>query len=148
MSEDRYGAHPKTQDELNAYIEGLLSGEHDYNSAADAMAKAAVATFNFMGSAFGVTGFQASWAGLQFIEMTRGMEHGFIILDGKNLLYPQYDLHEQLDRWIAKTRPTLAPEAKRLLAEEAKWSDGPTAHPDVLAHWRALAALAPKQEAA
>ena len=104
----------------------------------DRCANAAVATFNYVAGTLGITGFQASAADMTVLAETRGMKHGFMILDAENLLYPQYDLPERVAAWIAKTKPRLAPVAREKLADMAG------AHPDVVAHWQSIAALQPE----
>ena len=131
---------PKSEDELVAYIrtmrewpESATEPGEGYGRCVYAMSNAAVAAFNYIASALGVTGFQASCADLDILNQLRGYKHGFIVLDGNNLLYPQYDIRAKVDEWIAETRPRLADEARKLLAES------PNAHPNVVAHWQSLA---------
>lgn len=127
---------PNSGAELATYIESLRAQGHCYGTHVYAMSLAATATFNYMASQLGVTGFQASCADLDILRRTRGMKHGFLILNATNLLYPQYDLARQTREWIAKTRPTLAPEAAKLIAERDQFVS-----PRVLARWRKIAAL-------
>ncbi len=136
--EDRYGAWPKTLDELQEYVAGLVAAEHDYNTSAKAMSKAALAAFNYVGSALGCTGFQAGWAGMDFLMRSRGTDGPIGVLDGEKLLYPQYDVEGEARAWIEEWRPIVAERAREKLAEQ-KRKGGPV-HPDVLAHWQKLAA--------
>lgn len=130
---DSEAPSPKTPDELAAYIAGLVDRPHDYGTCVYAMSLAATAAFNYVAGKLGVTGFQASCADMDIIRRTRAMRMGFILLKQEDLLYPQYDLRGRVEDWIAKSGPELAKEAAKLL-EEGK------AHPDVMAHWRRLAA--------
>lgn len=129
---------PKSPEELATYVESLRAQGHCYGTCVYAMSLAATATFNYMASQLGVTGFQASCADLDILRRTRRMEHGFLILNAANLLYPQYDLARQTREWIAKTRPTLAPAAAKLIADADQFVS-----PKVLARWRKIAALDP-----
>jgi hypothetical protein len=81
---------PRTIDELNSYINELVTKQHDYGTCVYAMSMAAVATFYYMSHELGVTGFQASCADLDFLKRTRSMKSGFKIMDYGNFLYPQY----------------------------------------------------------
>lgn len=130
----------KTVGELRDYIAHLLDRPHDYGTCVYAMSLAATAAFNHVATVLGVTGFQASCADLDILKRTRGLKHGFLILDADNLLYPQYDIPGKVADWVEKTRPTLADEARRLLKDSA------TASPDVIERWRELAALCPAKE--
>lgn len=132
---------PKTEEELLAYIREMLawpdktSNEGEgYGRCVYSMSNAALAAFNYVAHQLRVTGFQASCADIQFIVDRRGLKDGCILLNGNDLLYPQYDLRAQLEQWIEGQRTHLAKKAKELLAT----IDGPVS-PDVLAHWEALA---------
>lgn len=137
MKTDEYGAWPETVEELSQYIESLTAREHDYETSAQAMADAAVAAFNFIGHALGTTGFQAGWAELQFIKTTRHIEGPFAILDGENLLYPQYDLRADFERYMTEWPAQLAEKARELLTEN---ENNPHVARRVRARWQELAA--------
>ena len=123
---------PKSDDELSAYIKGLVDQQHDYGTCCYAMSMAAVAAFNYVASKLGVTGFQASCADMDILRRTRRMER-FQILDLSNLLFPQYrDRFKSCDEMIADNVEWLSEEAKKNLAT----SDH--AHPDVVAYWKML----------
>jgi hypothetical protein len=128
---------PTSPAELAGFVQDLVGREHDYGTCVYAMSLAAVAAFNYVASKLGVTGFQASCADMDIIARTRGLKHGFMILDASQLLYPQYDLVEKVAKFCNDTRKRLAPEARRLLAE----SDKEFVHPEVSAHWEKLAKL-------
>jgi hypothetical protein len=135
---------PESEEELLAYIremeawpEGGSDMGESYGRCAYAVAYASVATFNYLAGKLGITGFQASCADMLILSLTRGMEHGFMVLNADNLLYPQYDLPRQVHEWITDTRARLAPVARAKLDE-----DGGFAHPDVVARWEEIAAIA------
>jgi hypothetical protein len=134
---------PKTEEELLAYIREMITwpdGAADmgegYGRCVYAMSNAALATFNYIAGTLGVTGFQAGCAEMQFLRDSRHMEHGFMILDAENLLYPQYDLRGRVEEWIEKTRPHLKKAAQEKLAENPN-----NVHPDVQSRWEEIAAL-------
>jgi len=123
-------------DELKAYIESLTDRDHDYGTCVYAMSMAATAAFNHVAKKLGVTGFQASCADMDFLRRSRGYKGPFMVIDGDNLCYPQYDLHAKLDEAIKEWMPWAAVEAKKRMEES------PEAHPNVIAHWERLAAQA------
>lgn len=137
MRTDKYGAWPQSEKELIDYIREQLDGPQTYNSAAESLANISVAAFNYAAHMQGATGFQAGWAGLQFIRIIRGIEGPFAILDSNQLLYPQYNLLGQVIEWIEKWKVELAPKAKEMLE-----TVGDNAHPNVVEHWRQMAKLA------
>lgn len=126
---------------LTDYIRGLTDRPHDYGTCVYAMSLAATAAFNFVAVQLGVTGFQASAADLDILRRTRHMEHGFRIVDYRDLLYPQHwdDARTPLFQEVLKHD-----EPRQRFAEAArKLFDGsPLAAESVLAHWRSLAELA------
>lgn len=126
---------PKTAKELAEYVARLVDRPHDYGTCCYAMSLAAVAAFNYVSGALGVTGFQASCADMDFLRRTRHLEHGFMILNGENVLYPQYDLVEKAAKFVEEKRVELAPVARK------KLGDAGGCHPDVKRHWEELAAL-------
>lgn len=133
MSE-KYGYYPKDLDDFIKYVKEIEEQPHDYNSIAEALTDTTVAFFNYFASKHGMTGFQASWSGLQFLRKTRGMEHPFMIIDGGKLLFPQYDLHSDLEKFIEETKPQLAEVAKEKLEKVDEFTS-----PRVVAHWKELA---------
>lgn len=122
-------------EELQGYINSLVDRQHDYGTCVYAMSLAATAAFNFVARRLGVTGFQASCAGLDIIRRTRRMDCPFVIITARDELYPQYDNAAKLKECQASWRPWLAEEAKKMLAESG-------GHPDVVARWKELAAQA------
>jgi len=128
----------ETIEGLVAYINSLVSQEHDYGTCVYAMSMSAVAAFNYVAHMLGVTGFQASCADMDILRRTRNYKHGFRIIDYNKLLYPQY-----LDTENFPTHEKLTEDCKEWLSKEArkKLVECPDAHPDVLAHWKHLAML-------
>lgn len=133
---------PKTWDELRDFCEPLFAKESDdYGKAAYCISLAATAMFNFAADKVGATGFQASCADLDILRRTRGLEHGFQFVDYGKALYPQYLDPSNTDcaalrAIFPEIAPTLADAAKKLLEK-----NGGSAHPNVIAHWKRLAAL-------
>lgn len=125
---------PKTEEELLEVIQKALKGPYDYNTSAEAPVEAALAAFNYVASEVGLTGFQAGWGQMQFIKRSRGLKHPFMLLDSSLMLYPQYNLSNDVNEFMAKSKPHIAKEAKKNLEEK-----GGRAHPNVLAHWEELA---------
>lgn len=128
---------PKTLAELNEYITSLKEKPHDYGTCVYAMSLSAVAAFGYVASALGVTGFQADCADLDFIRRTRNWKGPFIILNAENMLYPQYDLRNQLDEAMEGWKEWASKEAVKLL-------DQPEGAAHVREHWERLAAWKPK----
>ncbi len=134
-SEMREATVPRinTPEELAAYIALLVKRPHDYGTCVYAMSMAAVAAFNYVAHELGVTGFQASCADMDILSRTRGMKGPWMITNGEDLLFPQYDVRQRLEDFIEKQKPWAATEAAKKIAENDH------AHPDVLAHWQKLA---------
>jgi len=126
---------PKELEELNEYIKSLVEREHDYGTCCYTMSLAAAATFNYMASQLGVSGFQASCADLDFLRRTRLMRGPFIILKLEDALYPQYDLSGELEEFLHSedNQKWLHDEAAKLL-DHAQGG-----HPNVISHWKRLA---------
>jgi hypothetical protein len=137
MRNNKYGNWPKTEQELLDYLHSIEEKPHDYNSIAQSLADVTVAMFNYFASKHGMTGFQVGWAGLQIIKMTRGLEAPFGIIDGSRLLYPQYDIKEQVDEWIEEWKPEIGKIAKQKLAEADN-----QVHPNVINRWKELSVYA------
>lgn len=131
---DAEAAHPKTTADLADYINELVNQEHDYGTCVYAMSMAATAAFNLVAHRLGVTGFQASCADMDILRRTRSIKGPFMLIDGENMLYPQYDLQAKLAEAMDEWREWARGEAAKLLAKNEK------AHPDVIAHWKQLSA--------
>ena len=127
---------PKTQKQLNKYIESLVKRNQDYGTCVYAMSMAAVATFNYVAGQLGVTGFQSSCADMDIIRRTRGIKGPFMLIDGADALYPQYDLRKRLEESMDEWKLWLKEEATKKLSESNEYT-----HHDVIAHWEKLAAL-------
>lgn len=129
---------PKTLDELNQIIKDLSERQHDYGTCVYAMSLCAEATFNYVASTLGCTGFQASCADLTFIGRTRSMKDGFSIVDYNKLLYPQYLTEENfpsIAQLMEKNKEQLKKRATELLEENEFASEA------VRKHWEKLAEL-------
>lgn len=124
-----------TKEQLEEFINSLLTRKHDYGTCVYAMSLAAHAAFNYVAHKLGVSSFQASCADLDFLKRSRDMEGPFKIMDLARALYPQYDLtKETLDFVNSKeSRKWLKGRAIDLLTEKMD------AHPSVIAHWKKLA---------
>lgn len=131
---------PKNSAELVEYIYSLVNRPHEYGTCVYAMSMAAVSAFNLVAHQLGVTGFQASCADLDIIRRTRSLKGPFMI-DGHDMLYPQYDLHARLEEAIQKWKKWAKEEAKKLLAAQATGDKMSQASDSVTAHWEMLAAM-------
>lgn len=129
---------PKSSEELTAYIEALVNRPHDYGTCVYAMSMAATAAFYYVSGKLGVTGFQASCADMDILTRTRHMKGPWMIVDGADALYPQYDLPGRLAESMEKWKPWLKEQAEKKLAEASEFPP----HPDVRAHWQKLAGVA------
>ena len=122
----------------------LLKKEHDYTSAMKVTARLTYEFFDYVASKLGLSGFQASWAQLEFLKLARHYEHGFMIVDFGNVLYPQY-YHDRKHFPSAKqilmdNLDYFKKQAEKLLKER------PCAHPEVRKHWKWIMSLGEKDE--
>jgi hypothetical protein len=124
---------PKTPEQLTEYIESLVNRSHDYGTCVYAMSMAAKAAFNYVAGKEGTTGFQASCADLDFVRRVRLLKGPFILLKAEDMLYPQYNLVDNLLDAMKKWEPWAKEEAIKKLAGTDH------AHPNVIAHWKKLA---------
>lgn len=125
---------PDLPRDLAAYVAALTERQHEYGTCVYAMSLAATATFNYVASALGVTGFQAGCADLDVLKRTRGLKWGKL-LDFEKLLHPQYLTDEHYPSWrvlLVEHREELGKRAAEMLAKspDASWR--------VVEHWRAL----------
>lgn len=139
--------------DLTAYIEEQVGGQHDYNTVPDAIANAAVAAYNYVAGTLGASGFQASYADLQFLKKVRHLDCPFAIVKGEDMLFPQYDgpaakAAEYEVEWQDWAREEAKKKIAKIEAEGREGSyvddDGETVtytkvHPNVWDHWQALA---------
>lgn len=132
MTKENY--FPKDWEDFTRYVEELESGSHGYNSIADALTLSTVAFFNYFASKHGMTGFQASWSGLQFIKQTRNIDAPFMIVDSSKLLYPQYDLESDVREFLEESKKGLAEKARENLKDANKHTSS-----RVIARWEELA---------
>jgi hypothetical protein len=165
MSEEFEAPRPKTEEEFLAYIREALTlpafevpegagieayqtqeAADAYGAAADAMWKCALAAFNYAADQVGATGWQASWAEMIFLKHSRGLKGPFALIDGNDLLYPQYDIPRKVERLLVEWGPWAGEEARKRLAEcDADRAVEPA--PRVRARWEELARLYPAEEA-
>jgi len=124
----------KSAEELSAYIDKLVSREHDYGTCVYAMSMAAEAAFNYVAGALGVTGFQASCADLDFIRRTRSMDCPFAIVNGEDMLYPQYNIHGDVSKMLKGWSEWAGKEAAKKIKENANSG----VHHEVWNHWLKL----------
>lgn len=125
---------PQNRRQLDEYIDSLVEREHDYGTCVYAMSLAAEAAFNYVAHKLGTTGFQSSCADLDFIRRTRSIEGPFILLNGQDCLYPQYNLREKLEEALQSWDGWLKEEATKKLADADRFvSEG------VKQHWEKLA---------
>lgn len=130
---------PHTMDELVEYITALRDMPHDYGTCVYAMSMSAVAAFNYIAHTQGCTGFQASCADLDVIRRTRRLSGPFAIINGGDMLYPQYNIQANVADHVSNWTPWAAKEAQKLIDEHA--SDNNVAV-NVMNHWKYLASLA------
>jgi hypothetical protein len=129
----------RTKEQLIEYIESLVNRPHEYGTCVYALSMAAVAAFYYVGYKLGVTGFQVSCADLDIFRRTRSLKGPFILLKAEDMLYPQYNLMDNLLDAMKEWGPWAKDQAIKKLAEV------PDAHPRVLAHWEMLAKKEVKQ---
>jgi len=126
------GIYPKTSAELKKRIDKIVNAPHDYNTSAEAIVKVAMLAKQYVYHKLGNSGFQAGWADLEELALSRHMKDGLIIFDGSDLLYPQYDLDEKFQEWKQETWKSLKDKAKELLKDSR-------GHPDVRKRWEEIA---------
>lgn len=126
--------YPKSSAELKKLIDKVVNGKHDYNTSAEAIVKVLVLASHYVYHKLGNTGFQASWADMEFLSINRRMKNGFRIFDAENLLYPQYDLDKEFQEWKQKSLKELKPVAKSLLKGKDRF-----VHPNVERRWEEIA---------
>lgn len=111
--------------------------DHDYGTICHAVAAAAVGAANAVNRspAGGITGFQASCIMWEFLRHWNHIDGPARLLQFDDMMYPQYarkftSISSETWEWLQK-------KAKEKLAEHP---DGNSVHPDVIAHWRTIAA--------
>lgn len=140
---DETNPWPKTKEELDEYIASLKLTEdnHTYGSCVYAMSLAAVAAYNFVASALGVTGFQAGYAKMDILKRLGSYKRGFRVIDYDKLMFPQYCDKEHFpsvdDLMLEPSiRKQLRSDAQAKLDEEIEF-----VHEDVMSHWVMLSKL-------
>lgn len=124
---------PHTPQELEKFVDALVTREHDYGTAAYAMSLGAVAAFNYVANVLGTTGFQAGCASGDAIRRLRSIKGPFMFLKLEDMLYPQSDVLVKLNEFVNESRDWLKKEAQKNIVENR------VVHPEVLAHWKLLA---------
>ncbi len=125
---------PNTREELNEYIDSLLALPADYGMAVYVASLSATATLNYVGKMAGMTGFQMSCVDLDIVRRTRALNCPFMIIKADDMLYPQYNIREQVSEALCKWRPWATKKATELLMGDRKGL-----HPAVLERWHELA---------
>ena len=106
-----------------------------YGGAPISIAQAALATAWYFAKEMGITGFQAGFVMWDFVRNWQYSTNkcGLRILDYDDMLYPQYD-HKFEKTIRSNTWNELQETAKNNLETREH------AHPDVIAHWKSIAA--------
>lgn len=122
--------------ELKNYIEDVEKNyNYDYGVVPRAIAQATLATADYLGYKMGITGLQASIVMWDFI-MGWYYPHnkcGLKLTNYDDMLYPQYEY--KFEKTISKdTWEAIQKQAK------AKLEENGYAHPDVIEHWKSIAA--------
>lgn len=133
---------PNTREELIGLIDSIVSSPMDYNDAPEAIAVAMAAVTNFFGSTLGggCTGFQVSFATLRGFGRIRDLQCPFAVIKAEDMLFPQYDIKNDVDELIEEWRPWAKAEAAKKLTED----DKEYVHPEVWKHWEELANWEPE----
>lgn len=130
-------ASPERIEDLSEYIDSLVNRDHDYGTCVYAMSMAATAAFNYVAHKLGVTGFQSSCADMDVIRRTRRINGPFRFIDADKMLYPQYSIERDVQQALVSWGPWAAEQATLRLRDASAHQ---YASPNVLAHWRRLAA--------
>ena len=128
----------RTKEEFCAFIDKLdLKYGHDYGTICHAVAAAALAGAWVMERTDqgGITGFQSGAVMWEFIQHWMGKGGPMRLVDYEDMLYPQYE--PKFDKAISQeTADWLKVEAQKLIDRPGQ----DTIHPDVMAHWKNIAA--------
>jgi len=128
---------PQSKEDLVKYIDAKIAQHHNYNTSALAMAEVAIAAFNYVAKELGTTGFQASFAGIEFLANTRNIKGPFSIVEARDLTYPQYNIEQNMYKQIEEWMPWAIQQCKKNLAEKNREHVGV----NVWKHWEDMAAL-------
>lgn len=127
----------KTPDELAKFVTKLTTEyEHDYGTIVRAITAAMLASYSVVDKSpqGGITGFQAGFIGWDMIREFMSIQGAARILDYDNLLYPQY---------AYKFEKTVTDDVWGVTINKAKdnlAADNEHTSPDVIAHWKSIAA--------
>jgi len=130
-----------TLDTLVDFMRRVVDGYvHDYGTVVHAISAcalaAAYAADKMPGARGGITGFQAGFVMWNFVRNWLGRKSPMRLIDYADMLYPQYR-HKFVEQTVdPATWKFLQDEAGRLLFAERN----NLAHPDVVAHWKSIAA--------
>lgn len=134
---------PETMSELVATVQAVTEAkvinDDGYQAAADALWQAAVAAFNYVAHVEGVTGFQAGYAALRFYGEAMHINGPYAILNGEDVVYPQYDIVGKAKEYEVKWRAGWGAEKARELLAEHEQNGFEFVHPEVRQHWESLA---------
>ena len=130
--------HIETTSELVSFIDRMEKEGCTYETAPYVMALSAYATFMYMAKKLEVTGFQASWADMQFLKRTRNLKDGFRILNYENLLYPQYKNEFTFEKLLEDNLDHIQEKAKELLRRTENEDGTYSAAPEVVKHWQMI----------
>lgn len=130
-------ASKQTLESLPEFLSHLANNYmHDYGTICHAVAASALAAAHAMNASpvGGISGFQAGCIMWEFIQKWMNYKSPLRLIDYGNMLYPQYK--NKFEKTISKeTWEYLQKEAYKLLAE-----DNETASPNVINHWKSIAA--------
>lgn len=129
-------------EDISPLIKKIMGEEHDYGTVVVAIGQLAAAAARAADREpnGGITGFQASCVFWEFLDawgiFTPGSPKRLV--DYHNMLYPQHG-HEFEKLISQKTADWLFKEAQKLLNEATQSTTSSLVHPDVIAHWKAVA---------
>lgn len=126
---------PESPEQLTTIIAAVTDRGHDYGTCVYAMSITAEAAFNFVAKKLRVTGFQASCADMDILKRTRLLKGPFAIIDGNDLLYPQYNIRGKVEDLLIQWQPWAKEEAQKLIDTK----NGSHVSPAVMKHWQKLA---------
>ena len=139
-----YKYKPKDTKELAEYIDKILEGGwHGYDESVYDGVKCLMALWNYLMDKQGHSGASASFVGLEFLAMSRYERSPFMIMTLEKELYPQYDLHQQLDEFITKNKEWIRQEAlEKLKSIDPEYPP----HPEVWNRWKVCAMQTTKEK--
>ena len=132
-----------SREELPSFIDEIMEKGDGYSDLIYAVSSCCIATMSVCGK--GMTGYQASWVPLIFLQNVNGVgtKVGFKVVDYDNMMYPQYEdyFNVTLSRDMMEA---LQEEAVERLGEYAdRPNDDKMIAPSVLKHWIKLASGTP-----